>query len=59
MTTFATNFISCSAEYVKDLAWGWGGGGGGKFWRRIEAYDFWLSTTCCLNACCLYAGHPL
>ena len=31
MTTFATNFISCSAENVKALSWGWGGGGGASF----------------------------
>ena len=54
MATFATNFISCSAENVKALPWGCGGA---EF--RNEAYDFWLSTTCCLNACFLYAGHPL
>ena len=29
MTTFATNFIRCSAENVKALSWGCGGGGGG------------------------------
>ena len=57
MATFSTNFISCSAENVKALSWGFGGGA--EFWHRIEAYDFWLSTTCCLNACFLYAGHPL
>ena len=56
MATFATNFISCSAENVKALSWGCGGA---EFWRRIEAYDFWLSTACWLNACFLYAGHPL
>ena len=56
MATFATNFISCSAENVKVLSWGYGGA---EFWRRIEPYDFWLSTTCCLNACFLYAGHSL
>ena len=51
MATFVTNFISCSAENVKALSWGCGGA---ELWSRIEAYDFWLSTTCFL-----YAGHPL
>ena len=29
------------------------------FWLTTEAFDFWLLTTCCLNACFLYSGHPL
>ena len=47
MATFSTNqFVSCSAENVKALSWGCGGA---EFWHRIEAYHFWLSTTCCLK----------
>ena len=53
MATFATNFTSCSAEDLNVLSWGCVGA---EFWCRIEAYDFWLSHTCCLNACFLYAG---
>ena len=56
MATVATNFTRCSAENVNVLSWGYGGA---EFRRRSEAYDFWLSTTCSLNACFLYAGHPL
>ena len=55
MATFGTNFTSCSAEKVNVLSWGWGVGEGGV-WRRTEAYDFWLSTTCCRTAGFLYAG---
>ena len=56
MTTFATNFVSCSAVKenvccVLDC--------GREFWPTTVAYDFWLLTTCCLNACFLYSGHPL
>ena len=29
------------------------------FWRTVDAYVFWLLTTCCLNACFLYSGHLL
>ena len=48
MATFATNFICCWSEPVNVLSWGCTGA---EFWRRIEAYDFSLSTTCYLNAC--------
>ena len=55
MTPFATNFVSCSAgkENVCCVL-----GCGREFWPAIVAYDFWLLTTCCLNACFLYSGHP-
>ena len=55
MTTFATKFVSCSAvkENVCVL------GCEREFWPTTVAYDIWLLTTCCLNACFLYSGHPL
>ena len=29
------------------------------FSLTTEAFVFWLLTTCCLNGCFLYPGHPL
>ena len=56
MTTFAANFVSCSAvnENIRFVL-----GCERKFWLTAAAYDVWLLTTCCLNACFLYPGHPL
>ena len=56
MTIFATNFVSCSAVNVNVL---FVLGYGRRFWLTVAAYVFWLLTTCCLNACLLYSGHPL
>ena len=50
MATFATNFTSCSAENVNVcLILGCGEPSFGV--ELHEAYDFWLPTTCRLNAC--------
>ena len=56
MTTFAMNFVSCLAVNVN--VW-FVLGCGRVFWPTGAAYDFWLLTTCCLNACFLYSGYPL
>ena len=57
MTTFATNFVSCSAINVNVSV---GVLGCGRvFCLKIEAYVFYLSTTCCLNAFFLYSGHSV
>ena len=57
ITTFATNFVSCSALKVNaslDVL-----GCRRAFSLTVEAYVFWLLTTCCLNSCFLYSGHLL
>ena len=51
MTTFATKFVSCSA--VNENVW-FVLGCGRVFWPTTVAYNFWLLTTCCLNACFLF-----
>ena len=56
MTSFATNFVSCSA--VNENVW-FVLGCERVFWPTVAAYDFWLLMTCCPNACFLYSRHPL
>ena len=55
MTTLATNFVSCLAVNVNVICFELRE----SFWLTVVAYVFWLLTTCCLNACFLYSGHPL
>ena len=54
MTTFVTRDTICFAVKLNALL-----GGDGEACFRMEAYETYFWTTCCLKTWSLYAGQPL